>query len=281
MGTELEKSFNNLYSKLPTQIGSKKTKRKSEVLSPAERGRSAKKLVMGGSMKPEDQKMCEDILNELLKSKYQGISWPFLEPVNLEQVPGYIEVVKNPTDLSTIKKRLNDKLYESVEEFHKELKLMVNNCFKFNNDVKKIYDCGIEMERLFETLFSKGKMNKHEVVYKINELKKKRSGIDKEISVLEEGLSEGDLKRVQEKKVYTLAEKVELANKILKLNEEQTTEIAHIISREVKDIEIVGKNEIEVDLKTLPDSVLGEIDTYLKNINSAVHIRVESDSSTT
>lgn len=35
-------------------------------------------------------------------------SWPFLLPVNTKQFPTYRKIIKNPMDLSTIKKRLQD-----------------------------------------------------------------------------------------------------------------------------------------------------------------------------
>lgn len=41
-------------------------------------------------------------------SKVHEDSWPFLLPVNTKQFPTYKKVIKNPMDLSTIKKRLQD-----------------------------------------------------------------------------------------------------------------------------------------------------------------------------
>jgi histone acetyltransferase len=43
--------------------------------------------------------------------KHQS-SWPFREPVSLEDVPDYHLVVKEPVDLKTIEKRLNNNEYK-------------------------------------------------------------------------------------------------------------------------------------------------------------------------
>ncbi|XP_029159806.1 bromodomain-containing protein 3-like [Nylanderia fulva] len=272
MGVELEKIFRDLFSKLPLQITSKKTiKRKSELVSPLDKNKTSKKQLKEFKMKAEDQKTCSEILDEILKPRHQGITWPFLAPVNLEQVPEYGKVVKNPTDLSTIKTKLSEGQFESIDDFHKELKLMVSNCFKFNNDVKKIYDCGLALEKLFDSLFSKNKMSKTEILHKINELKRRRGFIDKEIEVLEEGLSITDLKRTSVKrKSYNLNDLLRIKKRIERLDPSKTSELALIIGKEMKNFEYEGEDMVVVDLKNLPNEVVGEIDTFLKGISDGV-----------
>jgi hypothetical protein len=49
------------------------------------------------------QLQCSSIL-DLLK-KYSS-SWPFREPVSLDDVPDYNSIVKKPIDLKTIEKKL-------------------------------------------------------------------------------------------------------------------------------------------------------------------------------
>jgi hypothetical protein len=48
-------------------------------------------------------------------------SWPFKEPVTDEQAPYYSTIIKEPTDLSTIEKKLDEGQYASVEDFRKEV----------------------------------------------------------------------------------------------------------------------------------------------------------------
>lgn len=48
---------------------------------------------------------CKAILEDL---ECHDDAWPFLLPVNTKQFPTYKKIIKNPMDLSTIKKRLHD-----------------------------------------------------------------------------------------------------------------------------------------------------------------------------
>lgn len=48
---------------------------------------------------------CKSLLEDL---ETHDDAWPFLLPVNTKQFPTYKKIIKNPMDLSTIKKRLND-----------------------------------------------------------------------------------------------------------------------------------------------------------------------------
>ena len=49
--------------------------------------------------------MCRTVLAEL---EAHDEAWPFLLPVNTKQFPTYKKIIKNPMDLSTIKKRINE-----------------------------------------------------------------------------------------------------------------------------------------------------------------------------
>uniref|UniRef100_A0A1A9VP08 PHD finger protein 10 n=1 Tax=Glossina austeni TaxID=7395 RepID=A0A1A9VP08_GLOAU len=61
-------------------------------------------------------------------------SWPFLLPVNTKQFPTYRKIIKNPMDLSTIKKRLQDLSYKSREDFCVDVRQIFDNCEMFNED---------------------------------------------------------------------------------------------------------------------------------------------------
>ena len=48
---------------------------------------------------------CRQLLDDL---ESHDEAWPFLLPVNTKQFPTYKKIIKNPMDLSTIRKRLMD-----------------------------------------------------------------------------------------------------------------------------------------------------------------------------
>lgn len=55
--------------------------------------------------------ICKVILEEM---EVHEDSWPFLLPVNTKQFPTYKKVISYPMDLSTIKKRLQDLMLDSI-----------------------------------------------------------------------------------------------------------------------------------------------------------------------
>ena len=51
------------------------------------------------------------------------------------QVPHYFEIIKQPMDMGTVKKRLrrgHAHHYESVEDFLSDVQLIFSNCAKYN-----------------------------------------------------------------------------------------------------------------------------------------------------
>lgn len=252
MGMELEKSFNNFYNKM---FGQKTVAKRKTIETPV-----IKKSVRS-NMNENDIKHCSDILNEILKPKYQSITWAFMEPINDDIIPGYSNVIKHPTDLSTIKSKLMNNEFISVDDFHKELKMMVDNCFKFNGEVKKIYDGALELEKLIETLFL-GENDKGLIQRRLNELQNNKLAIEREIGILEEKI--GSKQRMKPIKTYSLEDRLDIGNMIMELNQIQTTRIAQIISKSGVQIDFINKNEVEVDLRLLSDTTLYEIEDYIK-----------------
>lgn len=55
-------------------------------------------------------------------------SWPFLHPVNRDEVPDYYAVIKEPMDLSTMEAKLESDVYAQPEDFIKDAKLIFVNC---------------------------------------------------------------------------------------------------------------------------------------------------------
>ncbi|XP_008590146.1 PREDICTED: bromodomain and PHD finger-containing protein 3 isoform X3 [Galeopterus variegatus] len=56
----------------------------------------------------------------------------FAEPVNLSEVPDYLEFISKPMDFSTMRRKLESHLYRNLEEFEEDFNLIVTNCMKYN-----------------------------------------------------------------------------------------------------------------------------------------------------
>lgn len=66
----------------------------------------------------------------------------FLEPVDPEDAPGYYDVIEQPMDFSTIKKKLESGQYRDITEFHEDMMLVKRNCQTYNPpDHEASLDC--------------------------------------------------------------------------------------------------------------------------------------------
>ena len=102
-------------------------------------------------------KFCDKVLSELLKPKYSHFAWPFLQPVDpvALNIPTYYSVVKKPMDFGTIRTKLDQGEYENAKEFENDVKLVFQNCYKFNPGNDPIHQSGKSLEAIFDSEFSK------------------------------------------------------------------------------------------------------------------------------
>uniref|UniRef100_A0A7M4E4S5 Bromodomain and PHD finger containing 3 n=1 Tax=Crocodylus porosus TaxID=8502 RepID=A0A7M4E4S5_CROPO len=56
----------------------------------------------------------------------------FAEPVNLNEVPDYLEFISKPMDFSTMRRKLESHLYRTLDEFEEDFNLIVTNCMRYN-----------------------------------------------------------------------------------------------------------------------------------------------------
>lgn len=74
-------------------------------------------------------------------------SWPFMVPINKEEVPDYYEVIKEPMDLSTIETKLENDKYESMDDFIYDCKLVFNNCRQYNGESTTFFKNANKLEK--------------------------------------------------------------------------------------------------------------------------------------
>lgn len=66
-------------------------------------------------------------------------AWPFLQPVNPNEVTDYYTIIKNPMDLSKIESKIGK--YMDVAEFSEDVALMFSNCLLYNLPGTQYYKC--------------------------------------------------------------------------------------------------------------------------------------------
>ena len=61
-------------------------------------------------------------------------SWPFQKPVNKKQLKHYYEKIKEPMDLETMGKKVQQHAYHSRSEFFRDMELIWSNSKDFNGE---------------------------------------------------------------------------------------------------------------------------------------------------
>lgn len=72
----------------------------------------------------------------------------FAEPVDLKQVPDYVNIIQRPMDLSTAQKNLQMGVYRTPMELRSDLDLIWSNCCTFNADDSIYYKEAVRLRAL-------------------------------------------------------------------------------------------------------------------------------------
>ena len=97
---------------------------------------------------PEAFKPCLKTLQSLQQHK---CAWPFPSPVDAEAmgIPEYLEIVKEPMDLSTVEEKLREGRYETPAHFHADIIKILNNSYLFNQSNEDFLKVTSEFERYY------------------------------------------------------------------------------------------------------------------------------------
>lgn len=88
----------------------------------------------------------EEAMTRLLDSIFtKDAQEIFTEPVDVEEVPDYMDVVTQPMDLSTMRSKLRDGKYETLDDMENDFNLMIHNCLAYNNKDTIFYRAGVRM----------------------------------------------------------------------------------------------------------------------------------------
>ncbi len=91
---------------------------------------------------------CSDVLKSLQSHNH---GWVFNTPVDPVELglPDYFQVIKRPMDLGTIKKRLENGCYTSLEDFQADVYLTFDNAMLYNPEGSVVYNMAQEMKEKF------------------------------------------------------------------------------------------------------------------------------------
>ncbi|KAF2839504.1 Bromodomain-containing protein [Patellaria atrata CBS 101060] len=273
-------------------------------------------------------KFCETVQDEILKNKYKTIAWPFYDPVDpvALNIPTYHKVIKKPMDLSTISKNLKEGHYENAKSYYNDVKLMFDNCYKFNPETDEVNRVGKLFQKTFEEIWA-GKqtwMDEHapqsdpqspasaaasdseqeeeeDEIDPETEAQQRLIAIQQQIAALSGeanqiitqtlpgakraspkvgskknkgakpntkskrssnvGLPSSKASTKPKKKLppITFAQKQEISDAIASLGDVEMGKAVQIIRNGVPSLKDVNDDEMELDIETIPDSVLHEL----------------------
>ncbi|EFY92185.1 transcription regulator BDF1, putative [Metarhizium acridum CQMa 102] len=89
-------------------------------------------------LKPELQ-FAEEVLAEIMSGKNHQLNAWFMDPVDAEglNIPDYYSVIKKPMDLNKASRMLSGGEISNLKEFDKTVRLIFDNCYKFNGPVEQ------------------------------------------------------------------------------------------------------------------------------------------------
>ncbi|XP_065366245.1 homeotic protein female sterile-like isoform X2 [Calliphora vicina] len=78
-------------------------------------------------------------------------SWPFQQPVDAKKLnlPDYHKIIKQPMDLGTVKKRLENNYYWTAKEATQDLNTMFSNCYVYNKPGEDVVVMAQTLEKVF------------------------------------------------------------------------------------------------------------------------------------
>eukprot|EP00741_Cyanophora_paradoxa_P022350 tig00021462_g21578.t1 len=100
--------------------------------------------------------MRDDLKKLLYSLQHHSAAWPFLAPVNPDEVEDYYKVIKDPIDLSAIERKVNSTgpdQYRSREAFALDVQRMLRNCRIYNDRETRYYKCADDLERFFNAKY--------------------------------------------------------------------------------------------------------------------------------
>ncbi|XP_029905027.1 bromodomain testis-specific protein isoform X2 [Myripristis murdjan] len=102
-------------------------------------------------------KYCELILKEMFSNRHSAYAWPFYTPVDADALGlhDYHDIIKQPMDLGTIRKKMDQRKYTNAQEFSADVRLMFSNCYKYNPPSHEIVFMARKLQDVFEARYSK------------------------------------------------------------------------------------------------------------------------------
>ncbi|CAH2259231.1 nucleosome-remodeling factor subunit NURF301 [Pararge aegeria] len=101
------------------------------------------------NMKELTAKDFENLKRLIKQIQLHKNAWPFMEPVDPREAPTYYKVIKEPMDLQTVERKVNDQTYSTLSDFIGDMTKIFDNCRYFNPKDSEFYRCAEGLEAFF------------------------------------------------------------------------------------------------------------------------------------
>ena len=97
-------------------------------------------------------RLCYSILQNV---KRHALSGPFIQPVDpvALNLPDYLEIIKDPMDLSTVERNLKAGVYGNSQQFANDMRRIWLNAFTYNAHESEMFYIALELATYFEKQF--------------------------------------------------------------------------------------------------------------------------------
>ncbi|XP_036392567.1 tyrosine-protein kinase BAZ1B isoform X1 [Megalops cyprinoides] len=147
------KASSKTASKKHSQHSSRGSRQRAAPSSPADIDELVRQSSRTGMRRQAlELEKCEEILQKLVKFRS---SWPFREPVSLEEAEDYLEIISQPMDFRTMLRKFADGQYRHANDFVEDVKLVFSNAEEYNQPGSAVLSCLAKTEQSFVDLLHK------------------------------------------------------------------------------------------------------------------------------
>jgi hypothetical protein len=119
---------------------------------PTKRGSVKKRLE---TVDPKIAPQCRLLLDHLLAYQTEDqrqLAQVFIRLPGQKQLPLYYQIIKEPIDFQRIRRKIDTYRYSTLEQFHSDMKLLVENAQTFNCETSIIYSDSILLDQVYQNL---------------------------------------------------------------------------------------------------------------------------------
>ncbi|CRK99537.1 CLUMA_CG012856, isoform A [Clunio marinus] len=101
------------------------------------------------NMKTLEDENYKELLVFLKDIQCHKSAWPFIDPVDANEVPDYYNVIRDPMDLKQIERKIQNRHYTCLADIIKDMTKVFDNCRYYNHCESTFYKCAEELEKFF------------------------------------------------------------------------------------------------------------------------------------